>query len=233
MRSLVATAALLSAACATAKRNEVLDKYPSGISGRTSVYYYDVHGRTVAELRADMRKLGPKLDGTSFVGETRSPMRWTWKTESTGGSGCSIRDVSVSVNAQITLPRWTPPADTEPGLVTEWNRFVSALETHEAGHKDISAKAAKAIIARLQGLQSPCSMLGTRANDLAHDIVNRAADEQSAYDTTTRHGITQGTAFGARTHVGTPPTGRNADSVDVSLLAAVRNRLVGSTSPRM
>lgn len=201
MRSLVATAALLSTACATAKRNEVLDKYPPGISGRTSVYYYDVHGRTVAELRADMRKLGPKLDGTSFVGETRSPMRWTWKTESMGGNSCTIREVSVSVNAQITLPRWTPPADTEPGLLTEWNRFLTALETHEAGHKDISAKAATAIIARLRGLSAPCSMVGTRANDLAQDIVSRASVEQLAYDATTRHGITQGTAFGAGNYV--------------------------------
>jgi predicted secreted Zn-dependent protease len=98
-------------------------------------------------------------------------MRWSWQTESNGASSCSIREVSVSVNAQITLPRWTPPADTEPGLVTEWNRFLNALETHEAGHKDISAKAAKAIIARLRGLSAPCSMLGTRANDVAQSIV--------------------------------------------------------------
>ena len=197
MRRVVATAALLSAAaCASAKRNPVLDKYPAGISGQTSVFYYDVHGRTAAELRADMRKLGPKIDGSTFVGETRSPMRWTWRTESTGAGSCAIRDVSVFVNAQITLPRWTPPTDAEPSLVTEWNRFLSALETHEAGHKDISAKAGKAIIDRLRGLSAVCSMLGTRANDVARDIVNRASEEQRAYDAITRHGLTQGTAFG-------------------------------------
>src|SRR5215207_3857675 len=164
----------MTAACASAKRNPVLDQYPAGISGHTSVFYYDVHGRSVTELRADMRRLGPKLDGTSFVGETRSPMRWTWRTESAGAASCTIRDVSVFVHAQITLPRWTPPADTEPNLLAEWNRFISALETHEAGHKDISAKAGKVIINRLRGLSAPCSMLATRANDLARDIVNRA-----------------------------------------------------------
>jgi predicted secreted Zn-dependent protease len=209
MRSLAAIAALMSAACASAKRNPALDKYPPSVSGRTSVFYYDIHGRTVAELRADMRKLGPKVDGSSFVGETRSPMRWSWRTESTGGGGCSIRDVSVFVNAQITLPRWTPPADTEPGLVTEWKRFLSALETHEAGHKDISARAGKAIVDRLRGLSAPCSMLGTRANDLARDIVNRASEEQRAYDAATRHGLTQGTAFGAGRYIvnaSDPPT---------------------------
>lgn len=159
--------------------------------------YYDVHGRTVAELRADMRRAGPKINDSSFVGETRSPMRWSWRTESLGTSSCTIRDVTLSVNAQITLPRWTPPADTEPGLAAEWTRFIAALETHEAGHKDISAKAGRDIVDRLRGLSGLCVQISTRANDLAKEIVERASAEQKAYDAATRHGLTQGTAFGA------------------------------------
>jgi predicted secreted Zn-dependent protease len=194
---LATVATMLSAACASAPRNPVLDKYPAGVSGRTTVLYYDVHGRTFDELRADMRRLGPKVDGTSFVGETRSPMRWSWRTESLGGASCSIREVTVLVNAQITLPRWTAPADTEPGLATEWKRFLNALEVHESGHKDISAKAAQAIVERLRGLSGSCSQLSTRANDLARVIVERASEEQKSYDAITRHGLTQGTGFGA------------------------------------
>jgi len=171
--------------------------------GRTSVFYYDVQGHTFDELRADMRRLGPKLDGSSFVGETRSPMRWSWRTESAGGGSCSIREVTVSVNAQITLPRWTPPPDTEPGLATEWKRFLAALETHEAGHKDTSAKAGSAIIERLRGLSGLCSQISPRANDMARAIVDRAHEEQKAYDAATRHGLTQGTAFGAGRFRGT------------------------------
>src|SRR5687768_11308728 len=201
MRRVVVATVLLSAACASAKRNPVLDSYPAGVSGTTSVVYYDVRGRTLNELHADMRNKGPKIDGNSFVGETRAPMRWRWRTESSGAGICSIRDVTVYLNAQITLPRWTPPADAEPGLVSEWNRFLSALEAHEAGHKDISAKAGKTIVDRLRGLSAPCSMLGTRANDLARDIFNRAHEEQRAYDATTRHGLTQGTAFGGGRYV--------------------------------
>lgn len=180
VRSFVAVApVLLFAACASAKRNPVLDKYPAGVSGRTSVFYYDVSGRTIAELRADVRRLGPKINGRSFVGETRSPMRWSWRTESTGGGGCMIRDVTVSLNAQITLPRWAPPPDVDSGVVAEWNRFLTALEVHEAGHKDISAKAGKAIIDRLRGLSGSCAALGSRANDLAREIVGRAREDQS------------------------------------------------------
>jgi len=188
-------------ACATAKRNPVLDKYPAGVNGRTSVFYYDVHGSTIAELRTDMRRLGPKVEGTSFVGETRSPMRWTWRTESTRSGSCLIRDVMVVVNAQITLPRWAPPADADTMVVKEWNRFLTALEVHEAGHKDISAKAGKAMIDRLRNLSAPCALLNDRANDIARDIVTKQMEEQRAYDATTRHGLTQGTAFGMGQYV--------------------------------
>ena len=197
-RSVIAATALLSISCASAKRNPVLDSYPASVSGSTSVLYYDVQGRTLGELHADMRKKGPKIDGNSFVGETRSPMRWRWRTESSGAGSCAIRDVTVYLNAQITLPRWTAPPDTEPGLVAEWKRFIAALETHEAGHKDISAKAAHEIIEKLHSVTGPCSTISARANDIAHAIVERAHEEQLAYDAETRHGYTQGTAFGIR-----------------------------------
>lgn len=197
-RCLPVACAMLLTACASAPRNPVLDHYPAGVTGRTTVMYYDVHGRTFEEVRGDMRRLGPKVDGTSFVGETRSPMAWTWRTETMGSSSCSIREVNVVVNAQITLPRWTPPPDTEPGLVAEWKRFIAALETHEAGHKDISAKAAHEIIEKLHGTSGPCSTISTHANDIARAIVERAHQQQLAYDAETRHGYTQGTAFGIR-----------------------------------
>jgi predicted secreted Zn-dependent protease len=189
-------AALALLGCASTPRNPVLDKYPPGVVGRTSVFYYDIEGSTIEELRADMRRKGPKIDGTSFVGEARSPMRWSWRTEPTGGGRCVIREVTVSVNAQITLPRWTPPAGADTTLVAEWKRFIAALEEHEAGHKDISAKAGSEIARRLRDLSSLCSQLSTRANDVARTIATRTAEEQRLYDVTTRHGLTQGTSFG-------------------------------------
>ena len=206
---LVAGATVIFGACSSAPRNPVLDKYPPGVNGRTTVFYYDVTGRTFDEVRGDMRRRGPRIDGTTFVGEARSPMRWTWRTESVGGSTCSIREVTVSVNAQITLPRWKPPADAEPGLEVEWKRFIAALEEHEAGHKDISAKAGREITSRLRGMSGLCNQLGTRANDLARTIVARATEEQKFYDATTRHGLTQGTAFGMGRGRNLGPLGRS------------------------
>jgi len=193
---LLATIITVAAACASAPRNPVLDKYPAGVAGRTTVTYYDVHGSSYAELHADMRRQGPKINGTSFVGETFSPMSWTWRTESLSGGTCSLREVRVAVNAEILLPRWTPPPGVDSSVVTEWKRFIAALETHEAGHKDISARAGREIQDQLRGMSGPCSQVSMRANDLARAISDRANVEQKAYDAETRHGLTQGTVLG-------------------------------------
>lgn len=196
-RAALVAALVIATACASAPRNPVLDKYPAGVEGRTSVSYYDVHGRTLAELRADMRRLGPKIDGGSFVGETRSPMTWSWRTESVASGACSMRDVRVTVNAQILLPRWTPPSDADSTLVAEWKRFIGALETHESGHKDISTRAGRDLKDQLRALSGSCSLMGMRANDIARQIVDRANAQQKQYDAETRHGLTQGTGFRA------------------------------------
>lgn len=189
-----------------------LDRWPAGVVGHTTRIFYDVHGRTIAELRADMHRLGPKIADSSFVGETRSPMTWRWRIENVRGSGCSIRDVRVTVNAQVTLPRWTPPPDTEPGVLAAWNRFLAALETHEAGHKDISAKAGSEIVSRVGDISALCADIGNRANAVARRILDRASDDQRTYDATTRHGATQGTYFGPplvrRVAGGAAPAGR-------------------------
>lgn len=197
IKTALAIAFLVCSACASAARNPALGSYPAGVNGHTTVIYYDIHGRTLQELRADMRRLGPSVEGHSFFGATRSPMRWRWTLEPTGTAYCTLRDVTVTVNAEITLPRWTPPDDVDADLTTEWNRFLGALEKHEGGHKDISAKAAREILSRLRGLSDLCSMINSRANEIARAIVERARVEQQQYDASTGHGLTQGTGFGA------------------------------------
>jgi predicted secreted Zn-dependent protease len=195
--SFVAVLAWCAASCASAPHNPVLDSYPAGVEGRTTVTYYDVHGRTYGELHADMRRLGPKIYGASFVGETRSPMSWSWRAESSTGGSCTLRDVRVRVNAEILLPRWTPPADADSSVVTEWKRFIAALEAHEAGHKDIAAKAGRDLKDQLRGLMGMCSIVGMRANDVARRVIDAASAAQKNYDAETRHGLTQGTGFGS------------------------------------
>jgi predicted secreted Zn-dependent protease len=197
-KSLLAAIIAFLTACASAPRNPAFDRFPAGITGHTTLVYYDVHGSTFSEVAADMRAKGAKLLGGNYVGEARSPMQWRWRADQTQTNYCTIRDVIITVNSEITLPRWTPPAEVEPGLVDEWKRFMAALEIHEAGHKDISAKAGREIVRKLNGMSDQCGSIAFRGNEVAHEILERASQEQAAYDATTGHGRTQGTTFGRR-----------------------------------
>ncbi|MDB4890522.1 MAG: putative secreted Zn-dependent protease [Gemmatimonadetes bacterium] len=111
---------------------------------------------------------------------------------------CTLTSVTVRMRSDVTLPRWTPPTDTAPGLVTQWNQFIDALEKHEVGHKDIAARGAKEILHKLQTLTAPCATIGNEAQRVATEIVTRMREEQVAYDTETRHGVTQGATFPGR-----------------------------------
>lgn len=199
--SYLVAALLTSPGCAGTPRKAAFDKYLSTGPGRQTIVYYDVHGRTYDELASDIRRIAPTVSDTSYVTETRSPLRWNLRHEITEGR-CTINQVWVWMQAQITRPRWSPPPDADPAVVAEWKRFLSALETHESGHREIAGKAARDIITRLRGLTDQargvtdlCSQLDMNATDIARQITNKAVEEEIAYDAETRHGLTQGATF--------------------------------------
>jgi predicted secreted Zn-dependent protease len=208
-RTLALVSATMLVACAPKHpENPALDAFPPGVVGSTDIAYYDIHGRTAPELVAEMRRLGPKTSGSSFFGETRTPIRWDWRTRNDGAL-CQVTSARVYVRSQITLPRWTPPADTVPGLAAQWQEFLGALEQHEIGHKDISGREAQEILHRLQSMSTSCASLTTEAKRLTDGIIARGSAEQARYDIDTRHGLTQGAVFPPRSHVMSKPPGHS------------------------
>src|SRR5262249_29721162 len=113
--------------------------------------------------------------------------------------------VSVYIRSEITLPRWTPPPDAPPALVEQWKQFLAALETHEIGHKDISARAARDVLTAIRRLDTMCPSFGAEAKRATDGIVARLRVEQATYDAETRHGATQGATFPPRPISGVRP----------------------------
>lgn len=196
--ALMATGSIVLACAPKHPDNPALDAFPPGVAGSTDITYYDVKGHTARELVTQLRELGPKTSTGAYWAETRSPMRWTWRSKATGGGFCELTSVQVIVRSEMTMPRWVPPADTEPGLYDAWKRSMAALQTHEIGHKDISARAARQVLEKLNGVHSYCDGLSAEIKRLTDDIMARTAAEQAQYDLVTRHGLTQGTAFPPR-----------------------------------
>ena len=187
--------AFLAACASTPKSASGIEQYPDGVNGITHIEYYEIVGRTAAELSADLRLKGPKdAEGRAFSGLTKSPFTWRYTTRAEGQT-CSATSIKVTMYTDVFLPRWIPPDDVVPGLIAQWKQSMTALEVHEAGHKDISARYAKQIRDRINDLRTLCSNFSLEANRISNAIVAEMRSAQIKYDADTRHGLSQGTGF--------------------------------------
>jgi predicted secreted Zn-dependent protease len=157
---------------------------------------YTIRGSTEGELRQQMNQLGPVDAYGRHDAYTRWYVRWTHPYDRSASS-CSLGDVKVSVQITYTLPDWKPPADASPAVVARWNRYMSALQKHENGHRDHGVAAGRAVLAALRrvGEHPTCDAAGTAASTEGNRILDEYRKKDRSYDTTTRHGATQGATF--------------------------------------
>src|SRR5947208_13598833 len=86
--------------------------------------YYDIDGSSAGALRDQIRRLGPKDEsGKSHDALTVWSLEWTYGTAQRGDS-CALRDVKVTLDVSVTLPRWTPPATATAQLKAPWRTYL-------------------------------------------------------------------------------------------------------------
>jgi predicted secreted Zn-dependent protease len=154
--------------------------------------FYDVVGRDPAAIDRSMRERAPRYEGRPAFGLTRWSV--TWHARWTQGiARCRVTTAEVAVPIEVTLPRWSAGGDARSGLADRWDRFVSALSVHEAGHADIGAAAAAEIRRALAGLEAPdCGSMQRLAERRVDRLVEAFARRDREYDRITGHGSSQG-----------------------------------------
>ncbi|MFN6464900.1 MAG: DUF4157 domain-containing protein [Nostoc sp. DedVER02] len=98
-----------------------------------------------------------------------------------------VYEADVSVTETKAMPVWTELDQQCEPVKKEWARFYSALDTHENGHISIDEKAFKDLHKKLLGKKP------SEADKIFNDTYTKANTDNSTYDTTTKHGLTQGT----------------------------------------
>jgi predicted secreted Zn-dependent protease len=156
--------------------------------------YYNIKGKTVADLRAQMFKLGP-VDkfGRRCDGYTDWYIKWTFSCSRSAGA-YSLSNIYVKVNIKHILPRWEKPTEPPDDLEERWARFSESLQVHEDGHKDIAMRAATEIIQALKDLRPhpACDEAHRSANQAAQAVLDKHRKTEREYDKSTNHGETQG-----------------------------------------
>ena len=158
--------------------------------------YYQIEGSTAGELRAQMNQLGPADRLGQHDAYTKWYVSWSYPYSIEGGE-CATGPVEVEVEVTFTLPQWDPPADASQELMGKWNAYMTALQTHEDGHKDIAIQAGNEILQTLEALLAypTCSELEKAADAAGEGVLDQYRQQETIYDRTTDHGATRNLRF--------------------------------------
>jgi predicted secreted Zn-dependent protease len=158
--------------------------------------YYAVEGRTAAEVRSAMDRIGPVDVDARVDARTTSFVRWSYPYERRA-DGCRTGSHRVDVTVTYLLPEWRPPPDTPSALVDRWHVYQRALFAHESGHELYAVRAATLLSAFLEQLPTfaTCGEVDAAANAAGAYVLDELHKVERRYDNVTRHGETQGAIF--------------------------------------
>jgi predicted secreted Zn-dependent protease len=163
----------------------------------TNYDYYDIEGRTAAELRQQMNIYGVAwTNGSIYDAYTGWDVKWNYRYRLTD-ENCSIQSVTTTLTVEFRLPRWENHTSGTAALKKKWDAYMQSLIQHENGHKDIGVNAAVEIersIAELEPAET-CDDLAETANQLGRRIISKHAAAEREYDAQTNFGETQGAVF--------------------------------------
>lgn len=163
--------------------------------------HYQVTGTSVRELRASIATRAPLAkDRRRYGGFTTWNVRYTYASSGTAPDGCSPNGVTVYLDLSVRYPVWRDSAAARGSVRKEWNRYVTALNAHEAQHAAIAIRGANRLASELRDLVSPfCSTLQADAQGLATEAAKSIRSDNDHYDERTRHGVTEGASLRDRT----------------------------------
>jgi predicted secreted Zn-dependent protease len=164
---------------------------------KTNYDYYDIEGRTAAELRDQMNRNGVLwTDGNTYDAYTGWNVRWKYRYRITDYD-CSISSVATTLNVEFRLPRWTNYASGAAALRRKWDKYMQSLRRHENGHRDLGVQAAIEIERSIAALEPAalCDDLAEAANELGRSIVSEYTAKEREYDEQTNYGESQGAVF--------------------------------------
>jgi len=96
---------------------------------------------------------------------------------------------TLTVDMEVLTPAWAKRSDANDAVRAEWDRWSAALMTHEMGHYDLAKQ-------HLDNFEN--TLVGKSKDDAwaAFEKVKQDLQQASdSYDSSTQHGITQGTTL--------------------------------------
>ncbi|GAA6615192.1 DUF4157 domain-containing protein [Scytonema sp. NUACC26] len=143
-----------------------------------------VSGKTLSQVWDDMTNSGTK-ESASVLPELKPDPQYGYDENE------KVTKVTVNVKETKEMPQWIELEQQCQPIKNEWNRFYSALDRHEERHVSIDRKHYTNVHQKLVGKPRQTAW------DTLDEVVDVADKENKAYDTSSNHGIAEGSKINA------------------------------------
>ncbi|MEJ5084898.1 DUF922 domain-containing Zn-dependent protease [Brucella pseudogrignonensis] len=129
--------------------------------------YYNVNGKTAADLDKALSRSGPFLKKTGQHHPGAAEIRFDAKVRygrATGDRACKVQGVYVNVHAKVMLPRWKQRRKAGPELALIWDTLYQDIRRHEESHIVIARSHASEMERQIHSLRSRTDCATLRAD---------------------------------------------------------------------
>ncbi|MDQ0421453.1 putative secreted Zn-dependent protease [Peteryoungia aggregata LMG 23059] len=152
---------------------------------RKSIIYFQIGGRTAAELDTELSRKGPftQASGSRHPGATQIRFGGDL-TYTRRGSRCTIEDVRVTVETKLILPRWKNRKRASEEMALLWDALSADIKRHEERHAEIARQHARLLEQRLLKLrpEHDCETLQDRVGAVTDDVTIAHDEAQMRFD---------------------------------------------------
>jgi predicted secreted Zn-dependent protease len=162
--------------------------------------YYNVTGASIREIYQSFAQARPWKNKSGMDGQTEWHVEWRFNV-APAANGCRCTFFTTETRITMTLPRWTAPANAPAEVKTNWQRYITALGQHEAGHAQIALDAAAQMERQNRSAEGgDCESLRRTITSQSNATLEEYRRREKEYDERTRHGAAQGATlrFGPR-----------------------------------
>lgn len=165
----------------------VATSHVNAASIHKTIRYYDINGKTAADLDKALSASGPFLKKTGQHHPGAAQIRFDAKVRYGRNSGdvrCKVQDVYVNIHAKVTLPRWKQRRRASIELALIWDTLLRDIRRHEESHIVIARSYASEMERQIRALYTrrDCSTLRADIDKLTSKLMEQHDKAQERFD---------------------------------------------------
>lgn len=159
---------------------------PAGASTVERSYsYFTIGGATLAEIEEELNRRGPMVGTTERRHPGATRMQFATRVSYGENNGrCGVVDATVTLEANMILPRWRVPRDAGMETRIIWDTLAADIRRHEEAHVVIARNYAREMEAALKTIQGErnCEAAEARAETIRTELLRQHDAEQIEFD---------------------------------------------------